>query len=150
MSSLVWGQKERHRINPSPWWRHEMETCSALLARCAGNSSVTGEFPSQRPGTRSFDLSFNLRLNNGWVNNRETGDWRRHTVHYAVTDYKIILFFWETFPITSCWSDALFQNEWRNLAGCSSNSDAKTLRPRQNGRHLSQRHFQMHFLELNY
>ena len=46
-----------------PWWRHEMDTFSALLALCAGNSPVTGEFPSQRPVTRSFDVFFDLRLN---------------------------------------------------------------------------------------
>ena len=40
-----------------------METFSALLALCAGNSSVTGEFHSQRPATRSFDAFFDLRLN---------------------------------------------------------------------------------------
>ena len=45
------------------WWRHQMEAFSALLAICAGNSSVTGEFPSQRPVTRSFDVFFDLRLN---------------------------------------------------------------------------------------
>ena len=27
------------------WWRHQMETFSALLAICEGNSPVTGEFP---------------------------------------------------------------------------------------------------------
>ena len=36
---------------------------SALLAFCAGNSPVTGEFPSQRPATRGFDVFFYLRLN---------------------------------------------------------------------------------------
>ena len=45
------------------WWRHEMETFSALLAICAGNSPVPGEFPTQRPVTRSFDVFFDLRLN---------------------------------------------------------------------------------------
>ena len=40
-----------------------METFSALLAICAGNSPVTGEFPPQRPVTRSFDVFFDLRLN---------------------------------------------------------------------------------------
>ena len=35
---------------------------SALLALCAGNSTVTGEFPSQRPVTRSFYIFFDLRL----------------------------------------------------------------------------------------
>ena len=46
-----------------PWWRHQMETFSALLAICAGNSPVHGEFPPQRPVTRSFDVFFDLRLN---------------------------------------------------------------------------------------
>ena len=45
------------------WWRHQMETFSALLAFCAGNSPVPGEFPAQRPVTRSFDAFFDLRLN---------------------------------------------------------------------------------------
>ena len=47
----------------SSWWRHQMETFSALLAFCAGNSPVTGEFPTQRPVTRSFDVTFDLRPN---------------------------------------------------------------------------------------
>ena len=45
------------------WWRHQMEIFSALLAICAGNSPVSGEFPAQRPVTRSFDFFFDLRLN---------------------------------------------------------------------------------------
>ena len=40
-----------------------MKTFSALLAICAGNSPVPGEFPGQRPVTRSFDVFFDLRLN---------------------------------------------------------------------------------------
>ena len=40
-----------------------METLSALLAICAGNSPVPGEFPTQRPVTRSFHVFFDLRLN---------------------------------------------------------------------------------------
>ena len=40
-----------------------METFSPLLAICAGNSPVTGEFPAQRPVTRSFGVFFYLRLN---------------------------------------------------------------------------------------
>ena len=44
-------------------WRHQMETFSALLAICAGNSTVPGEFPAQRPVTRSFDVFFHLRPN---------------------------------------------------------------------------------------
>ena len=52
-----------HSIWPTDWWRHQMETFSALLDLCAGNSPVTGEFPAQRPVTRSFDFFFDLRLN---------------------------------------------------------------------------------------
>ena len=48
---------------PHAWWRHQMETFSAQLALCAGNSPVTGEFHAQRPVTRSFDVCFDLRLN---------------------------------------------------------------------------------------
>ena len=40
-----------------------METFSALLASCAENSPVTGEFRAQRPVTRSFDVFCDLRVN---------------------------------------------------------------------------------------
>ena len=51
------------RSNDNPWLRHQMETFSVVLAICAGNSPVPGEFPAQRPVTRSFDIFFDLRLN---------------------------------------------------------------------------------------
>ena len=35
---------------------------SALLAICAGNSPVPGEFSAQRPAERSFDVFLDLRL----------------------------------------------------------------------------------------
>ena len=65
------------------WWRHQIETFSALLALCAGNSPVTGEFPSQRPVTRSFDVLICAWIK-AWVNNRQAGDLRRHGAHYHV------------------------------------------------------------------
>ena len=40
-----------------------METFSALLALYTENAPVTGEFPSQKPVTRSFDIFFDLCLN---------------------------------------------------------------------------------------
>ena len=40
-----------------------METFSAILAICAGNSPVPGEFTAQRPVTRNFDVFFYLRPN---------------------------------------------------------------------------------------
>ena len=58
----------------TPWWRHQMETFSALLVICAGNSPVTNEFPAQRKVTRSFDVFFDLRLNN-WLSKQWWGWW---------------------------------------------------------------------------
>ena len=72
-------------IIQNAWWRHQMETFSALLAICAGNSPVPGEFPAQRPVTRSFDVFFDLLWINGSVNNREAGDLRRYRTHCDVT-----------------------------------------------------------------
>ena len=40
-----------------------METCSVLLAIYVENLPVIGEFSSQRPVTRSFDVFFDLHLN---------------------------------------------------------------------------------------
>ena len=45
------------------WWRHQMETFSALLAICAGKSPVPGDFPTLRPVSRSFDVFFDLHPN---------------------------------------------------------------------------------------
>ena len=50
-------------MNSIAWWRHQIKTFAALLAICTGNSPVPGEFPAQRPATRSFDVFFDLRLN---------------------------------------------------------------------------------------
>ena len=47
----------------STWWLHQMETFSTLLAICAGNSPVSGEFPAQRPVKQSFDVFFDLNPN---------------------------------------------------------------------------------------
>ena len=55
------------------WWRHQMETLSALLTICAGNSPVPGDFPAQRPVTRSFDIFFDLRLNKRL--SKQSWDW---------------------------------------------------------------------------
>ena len=69
-----------------PWWCHQMETFSALLAIC-GRSPVNWPVNSPHKGQCRGALMFSLicaRLN-GWVNNREAGDLGRHCVHYDVT-----------------------------------------------------------------
>ena len=61
-----------------------METFSELLAICTGNSPVPGEFPAQRPVTQSFDVFFDLRLNNRLSKQSWDGDLRRYRAHYDV------------------------------------------------------------------
>ena len=51
-----------------------MKTFSALLAICAGNSPVTGDFLAQRPVTQSFEVFFDLRLN-GQLSKQSWGWW---------------------------------------------------------------------------
>ena len=91
---LTW---EQFHCNCS-WWRHQMETFSALLAICAGNSSVPGEFPAQRPVTRSFDVFFDLRQNKR-LSKQSWGWWlRRKRAHYDVivmSKYQFIEWVWK-------------------------------------------------------
>ena len=70
------------------WWRHQMDTFSALLAMCAGNSPapVTSPHKGQWRGALMFSLIC-TRIN-GWVNNGEAGDLRRHHAHCDVTVMK--------------------------------------------------------------
>ena len=46
----------------TPWWRHQMETFSALPALCVGKPPVTSGFPSQRPVTLSFGVFLGVCL----------------------------------------------------------------------------------------
>ena len=74
-----------------------METFSALLAICAGNSPVSGEFPAQRPVTRSFDIIFDVRLNKQlskqswgwWFETQSCSLWRHCNVDAYFTWYVI-------------------------------------------------------------
>ena len=75
-----------------PWWRHQMETFSALLAICAGKSPVNSPHKGQCRGALMFSLI--CVWINGWVNNREAGDLRRHRAHYDVT----------VMPTRYCWT----------------------------------------------
>ena len=74
------------------WWRHQMETFSALLAICAGNSPVTGKFPTQRPVARSLDVFFDMHLNKRlskqswgwWFETPSLPLWRHSNVMYQM------------------------------------------------------------------
>ena len=72
-------------IQGTPWWHHQMETFSALLAFVWGihRSPVN----SLHKGQWWRDLMFSLICAwiNRWVNNGEAGDLRCHHAHYDVT-----------------------------------------------------------------
>ena len=67
------------------WWRHQMETFSALLAICAGNSPVPDEFPHKGQWRGALMFSLICVWINGWVNNPDAGDLRRYRTHYDVS-----------------------------------------------------------------
>ena len=60
-----------------------METFSASLSRCAGNSPVNSPHKSQWRGALMFSLI--CAWTNAWVNNRNAGDLRRRHAYYDVT-----------------------------------------------------------------
>ena len=65
-------------------WRHQMETFSALLALCLGNSPVTGEFPHKGQWRRALMFSLICTWMKCWVDNHEAGDLILHRTHYDV------------------------------------------------------------------
>ena len=67
------------------WWRHQMETFSALLAICVWGihrSPVNSPHKGQWRGALMFSLI--CVWINGWVNNREAGDLRCYRAQYDV------------------------------------------------------------------
>ena len=67
------------------FWQHHIMTSSngsifhvqVVLTHCVRNSPVTGDFPSQRPVARSFDVFFDLRLNKRL--SKQSRSWRFET-----------------------------------------------------------------------
>ena len=81
-----------HKPDRCSWWRHQMETFSALLALCAGihRWPVNSPHKDQWRGALMFSLVFTWI--NGWVNNRQAGDLRRHRAQYDVIVMEIGIF----------------------------------------------------------
>ena len=130
-----------------PWWRHQMETFSALLTLCAGNSPVTGEFPSQRPVTRSLGVFFDLRLSKRLNRRFETlsrslwrhcDDYRamQHLCEGPNVGYSCPILqssftvnrFWMVLTFDCYWFHGGYDEQRRDLINTTS--------PRQDGRHL--------------
>ena len=132
-----------------PWWRHQMETFSALRAICAGNSLVNSPHKGQWCGALMFSLicawindwtnngeAGDLRRHRAWINGRvnngEAGDLRRHRAH---DDVIVMTLPWGREQLLGRWGI----RKW--IYGCPiikrvSLSWLDTLRPRQGGRNF--------------
>ena len=73
--------KYTHSFCMSSWWRHQMETFSAVLAICPGNP-VNSQHKGQCRGALMFSLIC-VWINDS-VKNREAGDLRWHRAYYDV------------------------------------------------------------------
>ena len=110
---------EQSDYNVVPWWRPQMETFAALLALCAGNSLVTGEFPQKGQWRGAMVSSLICTWINGWVNNR---------AHYDVTVMRIDIS-----------SQSLHHSRWM-LVGTQinrTNRDVEQIRAKWNWKHHS-------------
>ena len=116
------------------WWRHQMETFSALLAICAWNSPFAGEFPAQRPVMRSFDVFFDLRLNKRlskqswgwWFEMPSCPLWRQSKVIYMTIFVVIILFLYVAYLWISRYVPEPHWN-WYDAANTRPNSSPITV-----------------------
>ena len=148
---------------PTAWWRHQMETFSALLAICAGNSPVPGEFPSQRPVTRTFDVYFDLRLNKrswGWWFETLSSPLWRHTNGELIAQYRPTM--WFTIHLTLICVQFVLLQAWNEqkttLSPRTSASTQPSLllwwchniyfwRPNGTGRHARANHYEYFVFE---
>ena len=81
--AIVMGWLEKPALM-SLWWRHKMEhfTCYWPFVRGIHRWTVNSPHKGRWRGALIFSLTY--AWTNGWVNNREADDLRRHRAHYIV------------------------------------------------------------------
>ena len=82
-----------------------METFSALLAICAENSPVPGEFPTQRPVTRSFDVNCDLRPDKRL--SKQSWGWWFETLSHSLWRHRNVS---GEYEIINIWIDVYIEN----------------------------------------
>ena len=70
----IWIPMIKIRRSHDPWWRHRMETYSASLALCAGNSPLPVNSPHKGQWRGALIFSLICAWMNDWISNREAGD----------------------------------------------------------------------------
>ena len=76
---------------------------------------VPGEFPAQRPVTRSFGGFICVGIN-GWINTREANDLRRYCAHYDVSVMKMLKMSRACLSCDCTWEFAIIATKMENLA----------------------------------
>ena len=117
------------------WWRHQMETfpfrVTGPFVRIIHRSPVNS--PNKGLWHRALLSSVICAWKNGWVNNRDAGDLRRHRAHCDV----IVM---DNFD-SNCHDQFQFEERETKLSH---------LHLDKNGRHFGRGHFEMHFLNENH
>ena len=67
------------------WWRHKMETLPRYQPFVRGIHRLPMNSPHKGQWRRALMFCLICAWTNGWVNNRDVGDLRRHRAHYDVT-----------------------------------------------------------------
>ena len=89
----MWCHESGSRYDPVFWWwlihekrwRHQIETFSAYLALCEDNPVVTAVLPHKGHWRETLIFPRICAWANGWINNRDAGELKRHRAHYDVT-----------------------------------------------------------------
>ena len=67
------------------WWRHQMKHLTRYGSLMRGIHQSPVNSPHKCQWRRALGFSLICARTNGWVNNRDAGDLRRHLAHYDVT-----------------------------------------------------------------
>ena len=92
-----------------------METFSALLALCAGNSPVTVNYPHKGQWHGALMFSLICAWIDGCVNNHKAGDLRRHHTHFDTIVMYSIIFTMSQTCIMSTHVEVCLYRGWSNL-----------------------------------
>ena len=85
-------------------WRYQMEIFPALLAIVRGKHRTPVNSPHKGQCRGAVMFSLICPWINGWVNNREAGDLRRHGTHYDVTVIELMFVLQSNPWRMCCWS----------------------------------------------
>ena len=80
------------------WWRHQIEAYFRVTGHFCGDFTGPGEFPAQRPVTRSFGVFFDLRPNKRlskhwwgwWFETSSSPFWRYCNVLHPLTTFSLL------------------------------------------------------------